>query len=173
MEDSERFRFMGPIRYQFSALRTTISHPTYFGRVEFALSESEKGKDIKIPECEKPCTICDGTEQPNPLLPYHWQTHFTHIIACVIPCVSSFTKWGLAPFAGVGDGTLDLALVGKVSRCENLRIMRTVSLYGGKELVPEQNANLKLFRVNSFCFTPGSMPDGSSVKKQASWSELF
>jgi hypothetical protein len=108
-------------------------------------------------------------------MPHHWQADFTHCIACVIPCVSPFTKWGLAPYAGVGDGSLDLALVGKVSRCENLKIMRTVSLYGGKELIPEQNANLKLFRVNRFSFAPGAAlgitrsehPEGD---KQGSWN---
>jgi hypothetical protein len=76
---------------------------------------------------------------------------------------------------GVGDGTLDLALVGKVSRCENLKIMRTVSLYGGKELVPEQNASLKLFRVNRFSFSPGAAlgitrSEDPESDKQGSWN---
>lgn len=64
--------------------------------------------------------------------PFHWQTDFTHVICCVIPCVSPFTPYGLAPYAGVADGSMDLALVPKVSRFENLQIMRKVSMYGGK-----------------------------------------
>ena len=35
-------------------------------------------------------------------------------------------------FLGLGDGTCDLALVSKVSRCANLNVMRTVALKGGK-----------------------------------------
>lgn len=64
---------------------------------------------------------------------------------------------GLAPHAGVGDGTLDLALVGKVSRCKNLKIMRTVSLHGGKGLLPSQNSKLQVYRVDRWSFTPISL----------------
>lgn len=80
MEDSEHFRFMGPMRYQFSALRTTINHPTYFGRVSFALNDTEQEKTISIPECKQPCSICNGTEKPDPDLPYHWFDFFPQIL---------------------------------------------------------------------------------------------
>lgn len=62
------------------ALRTTIKHPTYFGRVSFALNGAEQEKDLKIPPCTSPCAICDGTEKPDPQMPHHWQADFTHCI---------------------------------------------------------------------------------------------
>ncbi|KAH7727698.1 Ceramide kinase [Aphelenchoides avenae] len=163
LRDSESYRCMGPIRYQWSALLTTIRHPTYFGRISFALSNpKEDAKEVpKLPECIKPCGICEGVEPVDPNYPYHWQTDYTHIICCVIPCVSPFTPYGLAPFAGVGDGSMDLALLPKVSRIANLQIMRKVAMYGGKGLLPLRN-DLHVFRVSRWVFTPGSIVLGET-----------
>ena len=133
LHDSERYRCLGPIRYQWSALRTTIRHPTYFGRVAFSLNESDQEKKVELPECKKPCEYCDGAKV-DPNYPYHWTTDFTHIICCVVPCVSPFTPYGLAPYTSIGDGTMDLALLPKVSRCQNLAVIRKVAMYGGKNV---------------------------------------
>uniref|UniRef100_A0A1I7SAB0 DAGKc domain-containing protein n=1 Tax=Bursaphelenchus xylophilus TaxID=6326 RepID=A0A1I7SAB0_BURXY len=173
LHDSERYRFMGPVRYQWSALRTTVRHPTYYGRVSFAVTEKSDEK-VQLPQCRSPCSICQGREQPDPNLPYHWQTDFTHCICCVIPCVSPFTPYGLAPYAGVGDGTMDLALVPKVTRCQNLQIMRTVSMYGGKELLP-RGLNLKVYRVKRWSYTPAALLNPGEQKdendiKQGAWN---
>jgi hypothetical protein len=124
LHDSERYRCLGPIRYQYSALRTSIRHPTYFGRVSFALSDvhplptsvasaeenSGPSSPLNIPPCTGPCEICSGQASSGELYPYHWQSDFTHVICCVIPCVSPFTPYGLAPYTGINDGTMDLAL---------------------------------------------------------------
>ncbi|KAI1709077.1 diacylglycerol kinase catalytic domain-containing protein [Ditylenchus destructor] len=161
LHDSEHYRCMGPIRYQWSALRTSIRHPTYFGRVSFALTNLTGG-DVQssmleaLPPCSKPCVVCDGTVKEDQY-PHHWQTDFTHVICCVVPCVSPFTPYGLAPYAGVGDGSMDLALVPKVSRFENLQIMRKVSMYGGRGLIRLQNTNVHVFRVSRWKFTPAAI----------------
>lgn len=125
------------------------------------MTETQQEK-VNVPQCVSPCSICQGREQPDPNLPHHWQTDFTHCICCVIPCVSPFTPYGLAPFAGVGDGTMDLALVPRVTRCQNLQIMKTVSLYGGKELLP-RGLNLKVYRVKRWSFTPALMLDAEEA----------
>ena len=176
LHDSENYRCIGPVRYQYSALRTTIRHPTYFGRVSFALSTINKEpqtKPIKLPSCTKSCELCNG-QKSETNYPYHWQTDFTHVICCVIPCVSPFTPYGLAPYAGVGDGSMDLALVPKVSRCQNLNIMRKVSMYGGKDLIRLQN-DLHVYRVSRWKFTPAAIlveknPEIGEIKKQGAWN---
>jgi hypothetical protein len=129
LHDSERYRCLGPIRYQYSALRTSIKHPTYFGRVSFALSQlhplpnsnaaiddtgSGPSNPLNIPPCKGQCEICSDNTAQDPRFPYHWQTDFTHVICCVIPCVSPFTPYGLAPYTGLNDGTMDLALSGYI-----------------------------------------------------------
>ncbi|VDN36536.1 unnamed protein product [Cylicostephanus goldi] len=62
-----------------------------------------------------------------PRYDYHWHAEFTHVICCVIPTVTPFTPYGLAPFTGIGDGTLDLALVPRISRWHNIQFMRKIT----------------------------------------------
>ncbi|VDO64073.1 unnamed protein product [Heligmosomoides polygyrus] len=163
LRDSERYRCLGPIRYQWSALRTTIRHPIYKGKVSFSLSrkETEDPKQL-LPPCAKPCPSCDAidSESPStqlsstsPRYDYHWHAEFTHVICCVIPTVTPFTPYGLAPFTGIGDGTLDLALVPRISRCRNIQFMRKVAMYGGKG-VYQLDRTLCCFRVLRWSFEP-------------------
>ncbi|VDN59982.1 unnamed protein product [Dracunculus medinensis] len=162
LADSERYRWMGPLRYQFSALRTTLRHPTYFGRISFKLIPEleDKSKAPVLPRCKKPCSLCDWYG----VYPHHVQTDFAHVICCVIPCVSPFTPYGLAPFTGIGDGTMDLAILSNVTRCANLRFMRKVAMHGGKSVLKMSNM-LNVFRVSQWMFTPES--DNAN---QGSWN---
>ncbi|KIH62055.1 diacylglycerol kinase catalytic domain protein [Ancylostoma duodenale] len=111
LRDSERYRWLGPIRYQWSALRTTIRHPIYKGIVSFTLSRKETEDPNKLlPPCLTPCEACDkksSSDSQSPVSPvssprydYHWHAEFTHVICCVIPTVTPFTPYGLAPFTG-------------------------------------------------------------------------
>ncbi|GMS82885.1 hypothetical protein PENTCL1PPCAC_5060, partial [Pristionchus entomophagus] len=46
LRDSERYRWIGPLRYQWSALRTTIRNPSYRETVSFSLSATETSKPM-------------------------------------------------------------------------------------------------------------------------------
>uniref|UniRef100_A0A914RVW4 DAGKc domain-containing protein n=1 Tax=Parascaris equorum TaxID=6256 RepID=A0A914RVW4_PAREQ len=118
LADSERYRWMGPLRYQFS------------------------GSSCALLFCGFRFT---GSVRDGPYS-HHVQTDFTHVIGCVIPCVSPFTPYGLAPYAGVGDGSMDLAIVPRISRCANLRFMRKVAMHGGRSVLAMSNT-LNVFRV--------------------------
>lgn len=173
LHHSERYRFMGPIRYQWSALWTSIRHPTYRGRVSFALSQpphqianenTEAAADNvslhqhpsrKLPQCTGQCVICDGNDIDEQY-PYHLQSDFTHVICCINRCISPFTPFGLAPFAELNDGSMDLALIPMVSRLQNLRIMSKVALYGGRFLAKSER-DLNVYRVSRWKFTPNSL----------------
>ncbi|CAD6184667.1 unnamed protein product [Caenorhabditis auriculariae] len=128
LRDSENYRCLGPIRYQWSALRTTIRNPTYRGTVQFTLSHKETvDPRTKMPQCIKNCPVCEkpGKESDETTqYDYHFHDEFSHVICCVIPTVTPFTPHGLAPYTGIGDGTLDLALIPKVSRFRNMQFMR-------------------------------------------------
>uniref|UniRef100_A0A915NZ06 DAGKc domain-containing protein n=1 Tax=Meloidogyne floridensis TaxID=298350 RepID=A0A915NZ06_9BILA len=203
LHDSERYRCLGPIRYQYSALRTSIRHPTYFGRVSFALSQehvpnalddddtgSGPSNPLKIPVCTDECDLCSGKVPVDPRYPFHWQSDFTHVICCVIPCVSPFTPYGLAPYTGLNDGTMDLALslfffifdfvlivfglkaqIPKVSRFKNMQIMRKVAMYGAR-FIRSEYPDVKVFRVCRWKFTPKSLVlnpgEGETVREDES-----
>ncbi|MFH4978679.1 hypothetical protein AB6A40_005388 [Gnathostoma spinigerum] len=158
LADSERYRWMGPIRYKFSALCTTFRNPSYFGRVSFRLTpEAESQKSTThFYQCSTPCEICDGTVKDD-IYPYHVQTDFTHVICCVNICVSPFTPYGLAPYAGVADGTMDLAVVPRISRCENITFMRRVAMHGGRNVAMRMKNHVGVYRVSQWSFTPSSL----------------
>ncbi|EFP02763.1 hypothetical protein GCK72_001838 [Caenorhabditis remanei] len=155
LRDSEEYRCLGPVRYQWSALRTTIRHPIYRGIVQFSLSHKEdvNPKD-QLPPCLEPCPVCNKS-QGDDKYDYHWHAEFTHVICCVIPTVTPFTPHGLAPFTGIGDGTLDLALVPRISRFHNMQFMRKVAMYGGKQLY-ELDPSLNCYRVTKWSYQPDS-----------------
>uniref|UniRef100_A0A183DV82 CERK_C domain-containing protein n=1 Tax=Gongylonema pulchrum TaxID=637853 RepID=A0A183DV82_9BILA len=88
--------------------------------------------------------------------PFHLQTEFSHIICCVVPCVSPFTPYGLAPFTRIGDGSMDLALIPRISRCANLSFIRKVAMSGPKSVLSMGN-KLNVFRVARWAFTPASL----------------
>ncbi|VDK65192.1 unnamed protein product [Onchocerca ochengi] len=178
LADSERYRWMGPLRYQYSALRTTVRNPAYFGRVSFSLiSEAAEKNDLSIlPKCTSPCCICDKSVEADKNYPFHLQTEFSHIICCVVPCVSPFTPYGLAPFTGIGDGSMDLALIPRISRCSNLSFIRKVAMSGPKNVLSMGN-KLNVFRVARWAFTPASLLENvtandssDAVDGQGSWN---
>ncbi|PAV75328.1 hypothetical protein WR25_08909 [Diploscapter pachys] len=158
LRDSETYRCLGPVRYQWSALRTTIRHPIYRGTVKFTLSHKDTSDpQTKLPKCIEPCKECESRKTQSSDSPhqydYHWHAEFTHVICCVIPTVTPFTPHGLAPFTGIGDGTLDLAMVSRVSRCQNIQFMRRAAMYGGKELY-KLDRTLNVYRVIKWSYQP-------------------
>ncbi|KAF8367365.1 cerk-1, partial [Pristionchus pacificus] len=161
LRDSERYRWLGPLRYQWSAIRTTIRNPTYRGTVSFSLSSNETNCPVdKLPSCLTPCALCQQTDVNSEMVgisraehQFHVHTDFAHIICCVIPCVTPFTPLGLAPFTGLGDGSLDLALLPRLSRFANLNFMRRAAQYGGKGLY-EMDPSLNCYRVSSWSYCP-------------------
>ncbi|KAK0400721.1 hypothetical protein QR680_015418 [Steinernema hermaphroditum] len=169
---SEKYRCMGPFRYNWSALRTTIRHPKYFGRVDFCLAKNVD-PPAEMPKCSYPCVRCETEDFDDEIYPYHVTSDFTHLICCVMPCVSAFSPYGLAPFAGIGDGSMDLAMVCNVSRFANLEIMLKVFFNGGQGLVPFHR-NVKVFRVSRFSFTPANLlrdqEEYAKRNKQSTWN---
>uniref|UniRef100_A0A914WBR0 DAGKc domain-containing protein n=1 Tax=Plectus sambesii TaxID=2011161 RepID=A0A914WBR0_9BILA len=184
LKHSEDLRRLGPVRYQWSALRAILKHPSYGGRVAFRLSgvgssssaahlNEKKRGELDLPPCADGCVICrsdkaretagndtDACTGDASVYPFHWQAEWNHIICCVIPCMSPFTPKGLAPFTALGDGSMDLTLITKITRTENVGFLRRVALRGGRDL--KGDSRVKTFRVSRFSFTPTSLSDDES-----------
>ncbi|CAJ0594257.1 unnamed protein product [Cylicocyclus nassatus] len=158
LRDSERYRYLGPARYELSAVRTTLRHPTYKGKVSFSLSPEEAENSNQSP-CLPPCKECESSLGSNhqkvfhSQYDHHWHNEFTHIICYVIPTYISYFPYPLAPSTGVDDGTLDLILVPKISRLHNVQFMKNLAIYGGKEVVKLDWAT-QYFRVHRWSFEP-------------------
>lgn len=68
---------------------------------------------------------------------------------------------------------MDLAVVPRVSRCDNMTFIRRVAMHGGKNVVA-RSSNLNVFRVSRWAFTPSALLDGvpqeEAKKSQGSWN---
>ncbi|VDO41557.1 unnamed protein product [Brugia timori] len=82
----------------------------------------------------------------------------------------------MAPFTGIGDGSMDLALIPRISRCSNLSFIRKVAMNGPKSVLSMGN-KLNVFRVARWAFTPASLLEHVNVNDsldatdaQGSWN---
>lgn len=168
LAESERYRWMGPFRYQYSALCTTVRNPAYYGRVSFTLipEVAQQTDPSTFPKCVGPCSLCAKGRTEDDSYSYHIQMDYTHIICCVMPCVSPFTPYGLAPYTGIGDGSMDLAVVPRIGRCANMSFMRKVAFCGPKSVLAAGN-QVNVFRVTKWSFTPSSLLTNNEHKNEA------
>ncbi|XP_070226249.1 ceramide kinase [Bos mutus] len=139
IKDSERKRWMGLIRYDFSGLKTFFSHHCYEGTVSFLPAQHTVGSPRDRKPCRAGCPVCrqsrqqleeeqkrslyglDGTEEVE-----EWKVlcgQFLAINATNMSCACPRSPQGLSPAAHLGDGSSDLILIRKCSRFNFLRFL--------------------------------------------------
>uniref|UniRef100_A0A674B6H7 Ceramide kinase n=1 Tax=Salmo trutta TaxID=8032 RepID=A0A674B6H7_SALTR len=143
LTDSERKRWMGPSRYDFSGLKTFLTHQYYEGTVAFLPAKDNLGNPRDKIKCRTGCHICEqGANNGQLLSGDHvykmaeensdeetsgdgvWRVirgKFLAINAACMSCACPRSPRGLSPYAHLADGTTDLILVRKASRLDFLR----------------------------------------------------
>ncbi|XP_020308174.2 ceramide kinase isoform X1 [Oncorhynchus kisutch] len=143
LTDSERKRWMGPSRYDFSGLKTFLTHQYYEGTVAFLPAEDNLGNPRDKIKCMTGCHICEQGANNGQLLSLDhvdkmaeensdketsgdgvWRVirgKFLAINAASMSCACPRSPRGLSPYAHLADGTTDLILVRKASRLDFLR----------------------------------------------------
>lgn len=143
LTDSERKRWMGPSRYDFSGLKTFLTHQYYEGTVAFLPAKDNLGNPRDKIKCRTRCHICEqGANNGQLLSGDHvykmaeensdeetssdgvWRVirgKFLAINAACMSCACPRSPRGLSPYAHLADGTTDLILVRKASRLDFLR----------------------------------------------------
>ncbi|XP_016071801.1 PREDICTED: ceramide kinase [Miniopterus natalensis] len=142
IKDSEKKRWMGLIRYDFSGLKTFLSHHCYEGTVSFLPAQHTVGS----PRDGKPCRSGATQSPPEPararraqgasagtlsgLLALkeveEWKVicgKFLAINATNMSCACPRSPRGLSPAAHLGDGSSDLIVIRKCSRFNFLRFL--------------------------------------------------
>uniref|UniRef100_G3QMD2 DAGKc domain-containing protein n=1 Tax=Gorilla gorilla gorilla TaxID=9595 RepID=G3QMD2_GORGO len=126
IKDSEKKRWLGLARYDFSGLKTFLSHHCYEGTVSFLPAQHTVGS----PRDRKPlhCFVCFsslyGLEAAEDV--EEWQVvsgKFLAINATNMSCACRRSPRGLSPAAHLGDGSSDLILIRKCSRFNFLRFL--------------------------------------------------
>ncbi|XP_074921088.1 ceramide kinase isoform X3 [Chelonoidis abingdonii] len=177
LKDSEKKRWMGTIRYDFSGFKTFLSHHYYEGAVSFLLAKHTLGSPRDKKRCRTGCLICrQSKQQPEePQKKYglehnedeggeDWKVikgKFLAINAVNMSCACPRSPKGLSPAAHLADGSIDLILVRKCSRFNFLRY-----------LVRHTNQDdqfdftfVEVYRVKKFQFTSKHLEDSDNDVK--------
>ncbi|MBN3322524.1 CERK1 kinase, partial [Atractosteus spatula] len=141
LEDSDRRRWMGPVRYDYSGLMMFLSNRSYRGTVEYLLADNQTSSPRDKTRCRSGCLVCsesterlcsqtdsslDTLSQDSFQSPAsssdgegQWHTVEGRFRAINLTCMSSAcpkSPDGLSPSAHLADGTADLILVRQCSR---------------------------------------------------------
>uniref|UniRef100_A0A8D1T3D7 Ceramide kinase n=1 Tax=Sus scrofa TaxID=9823 RepID=A0A8D1T3D7_PIG len=139
IKDSEKKRWMGLVRYDFSGLKTFLSHHCYEGTVSFLPAQHAVGSPRDRKPCRAGCFVCRQSrqqleeEQKRSLYGLEsteeveeWKVicgQFLAINATNMSCACPRSPRGLSPAAHLGDGSSDLILIRKCSRFNFLRFL--------------------------------------------------
>ncbi|XP_077120970.1 ceramide kinase isoform X1 [Ranitomeya variabilis] len=166
VKGSEKNRWLGPARYDFSGFKTFLSHRYYEGTVSFQPAKWATGSPRDKIHCTSGCYICrqsskqleeqqraktcglENNEQED------WTTikgKFMAINAASMSCACPRSPRGLSPAAHLADGTADLILVRKCSRLNFLlHLIRHTTSNSDQFDFPF----VDVYRIKSFQFTP-------------------
>lgn len=128
IRDSDKFRWMGPKRYDFSGFKKFLANQGYEGEITLAVNSSNAHEDSK---CFKDCRRClsqkdvrfDDSSQEWKLI----RGKFLMVNGANLSCACPRSPNGISPHCHMGDGCLDLVLVKHTSLINNLRLLLTLS----------------------------------------------
>ncbi|XP_066566276.1 ceramide kinase isoform X2 [Amia ocellicauda] len=144
LEESDRHRWMGPVRYDYSGVMMFLSNRSYQGTVEFQLAGNQLTSPRDKTRCLSGCQVCSasrewlcsvsdlsfdtisqdsfqtpgGSTEEGASSP--WRSVEGRFRAVSLTCMSSAcpkSPAGLSPSAHLADGTADLILVRDCSPC--------------------------------------------------------
>ncbi|XP_023558322.1 ceramide kinase [Octodon degus] len=174
IKDSEKKRWMGLARYDFSGVKTFLSHHYYEGTVSFLPAQHTVGSPRDRKPCRAGCFVCRQSrrqleeEQKKALYGLEnteemeeWQVicgKFLAINATNMSCACPRSPGGLSPAAHLGDGSSDLILIRKCSRFDFLRfLVRHTNRYDQFDFT-----FVEVYRVKRFQFTSKHVEDADS-----------
>ncbi|XP_030072275.1 ceramide kinase isoform X2 [Microcaecilia unicolor] len=166
LKDSEKNRWMGPTRYDFSGFKTFLSHHYYEGTVSFQQANQTLGSPRDKSTCQSGCYICkQSTQEVEEKRKRHhynleeteddgdWKVirgKFMAINAANMSCACPRSPKGLSPAAHLAAGTIDLILV---RRCSRLNFLRHLVRHKNQDDQFDL-AFVEVYRVKTFLFTP-------------------
>ncbi|XP_067860999.1 ceramide kinase isoform X2 [Heptranchias perlo] len=173
--DSEKNRWMGPSRYDFSGFKTFLSHHSYEGAISYLPATETLGNPRDQSPCRAGCLICQysGEQMKVPQKEREfkfvdeeqgqWKVikgKFLAINSANMSCACPKSPKGLSPAAHLADGTIDLILVRKCSRLSFLRhLIRHTNNDDQFDL-----SFVEVYRVKKFKFTPKYCDEDSDIQ---------
>uniref|UniRef100_A0A8C5LAE8 Ceramide kinase n=1 Tax=Jaculus jaculus TaxID=51337 RepID=A0A8C5LAE8_JACJA len=178
IKDSEKKRWMGLVRYDFSGVKTFLSHHYYEGTVSFLPAQHTVGSPRDRKPCRAGCFVCRQSKQQleeeqkkalygleNAGDVEEWQVisgKFLAINATNMSCACPRSPQGLSPAAHLGDGSSDLILIRKCSRFNFLRFL----VRHTNQCDQFDFTFVEVYRIKKFQFTSRHVEDEDSDLKE-------
>ncbi|CAH0562734.1 unnamed protein product [Brassicogethes aeneus] len=146
---SDRLRWMGPHRYDYSGFKKLVSNKGYTGQLAIYSDQPKVTKEICHESCDK-CLSNKNSKCDN--LSCHWEIFegkFFMVSAANISCACSRSPKGIAPYSHLGDGLVHLVLVKHTSFINNIRLLLRLS---SKNSSVEDLPFVKTHCAREFCF---------------------
>ncbi|XP_034941938.1 ceramide kinase [Chelonus insularis] len=129
IRDSEKFRWMGPQRYDYSGFKKIIANKGYEGEIHLLSDPCHPAASTR---CKKNCNRC--IEHMHNSIPdkdiTRWLTvrgKFFMVNGANVSCACSRSPQGFSPHCHIGDGCIDVILVRHTSLFNNIRMLLRLS----------------------------------------------
>ncbi|CAN7989498.1 unnamed protein product, partial [Ixodes hexagonus] len=187
---SEKFRWMGPLRYSWTGWQTFLKHHTYEGEARLLVDrQSSSGYNAAGNErCRVGCGVCrdaaaDDRQRKHPIIldsgvgssskdngePY-WaalQGQFLSLSCALMANRCARSSAGVAPTAHLGNGLMDVVLVSSCSRRNFLRFL--LALANSETRSPFKLPFVHCFRTSCLEFVPKVDAEEGAVKRTGTW----
>ncbi|KAK3909045.1 Ceramide kinase [Frankliniella fusca] len=128
-KSSEKFRWMGPKRYDYSGFRKILANRGY--RSEITILSTDRNSPADGPRCYRNCDTCKVEESSIEEKPAaDWKTvrgRFFMVNGVNISCACAKAPNGFSPYCHIGDGCLDVILIKHTSMINILRLLLRIS----------------------------------------------
>ncbi|XP_035902299.1 ceramide kinase [Anopheles stephensi] len=159
--DSEKYRWMGPKRYDYSGFKKFLANRGYSAEIVVHLDRRGKQDPNDGVRCLDQCSRCKkalcssqvGSEagaEPDDTEPLVVRGKFLMVSGANISCSCERSPQGFSPFCHLGDGLLDLVLVRHTSMLNNLRLLLTMT---SKTKKLSELPFVEVYRTKEFRFT--------------------
>ncbi|XP_049284413.1 ceramide kinase [Anopheles funestus] len=137
--DSEKYRWMGPKRYDYSGFKKFLANRGYNAEIVVQLDRRGKQDPNDGIRCLDKCNRCkkafrgQGSEdggtsfEDTDTEPLVVRGKFLMVSGANISCSCERSPQGFSPYCHLGDGLLDLVLVRHTSMFNNLRLLLTMT----------------------------------------------
>jgi ceramide kinase len=129
--DSERYRWMGPKRYDYSGVKKFLKNTGYNGQITVHLEKQNDPNDgVRcLDNCQRCYLARNGqnqtlNENDEELV---IQGNFFMVNGANISCACKRSPNGFSPYSHLGDGFIDLVLVKHTSLFNNIRLLLTMT----------------------------------------------
>ncbi|XP_066583603.1 ceramide kinase isoform X1 [Prorops nasuta] len=151
IRDSEKFRWMGPQRYDYSGFKKIIANKGYEGEIQLLSDPCHPAGSTR---CMKNCQRC--LQHMHNSVPdkeiSRWLTvrgKFFMVNGANVSCACARSPMGFSPHCHIGDGCVDIILVRHTSLINNIRMLLRLA---SKQKTLYDLPFVEVYRAREFTF---------------------